>query len=287
LGTLREDSKRLYLLSHVKKTDEELSAIIRSNLSAISYCNQAEAMRLFGEIDACNQILDKRMKAEEAVFEEDEKIERAAFNWKHFQEEKRANSIYKLPVATSYPGQLVASVLEEEEGLSADEIRSWAEELAQLSEQEYGKLLADLVSEGILSEENKKYYLLTPCTADLYPVNPLEWAKKIAKNSDVTIKSVSFNELTDKQLRFLALLISRNQPATEYDWYEFTSPSLSSQYFKDRASDRVRGMKEKGTVILDVELSALLKMGILTRQPISGSKSHLYYFRMLGEELSV
>lgn len=278
MATLREDSKRLYLLAHEGKTDEELNAIIRNNLLAVSYQNQYAAMRMFGEIDACNQILDIRTKKAEAILDEECRIEEAIWEWENSQEEMRSNAIVNLAVAASYHGQLVASILEEEDGLRAEEIRGWDEELTQMPDDTYSKLLKDLTSEGILATRNKKYYLLTPCTADLFPVNPIEWAKRVAEFVGLEVNGERINKLTDSQLRFLSLLVLRNQPATEYDWLEFAI-QLSQQ--------SINRSKEQRFPQRAAELVRLQKMGILSAKPVFGTKCNLYYFRMLGEEIKI
>lgn len=274
MGTLREDSKHTYLLCHDRKTDDELFAIVSNNLAAISYSDYYTAQRLFGEIDACQQILDNRTKKAEAAMEEDYAILEAISNWELSLHERRQNAIFNLPAARSYLGQLVASVLAEEDGLTAEEICKWAEELAALPEATYQQLLKDLASEGILAEKEGKYYLLTTCDETLFPPDPIAWAKRKAEEYNAGKEANKQTTLSENQLRFLALLISNNHPATEYDWFEnIERPIITS----------IKEMKERRRPRAIGELNRLRPMGILQTTSIPGTTCKLYYFKMLGE----
>ena len=61
--------------------------------------------------------------------------------------------------ASSPNGQLVASILEEGEDLTAEEIGSWCDEMRTIPPKQLTELLNGLKKEGIVSEKNGKYHL--------------------------------------------------------------------------------------------------------------------------------
>lgn len=89
---------------------------------------------------------------------------------KKWPEQYQKEALSNLLTAVSPNGQLVASILEETDGLTADEIRSWYDELECLDDKDYQRLLDNLVKEEVLVKENDRYYLNQLCMPDLLPV---------------------------------------------------------------------------------------------------------------------
>jgi hypothetical protein len=169
----------LYKPTLHNKSDNELQAVIITNYQKINALpNTASPSQLaqghlwLAEIMACNEILEARKKQKQAQ-------ENAAQTWKSMLVQRQENAIYNLPAAASANGQLVAAIVEDEDGKTAEEIGSWCEELAALSPEERKELLDKLVSERILEQdENQKYHLLNICTESLFPANIPAWAEK-------------------------------------------------------------------------------------------------------------
>ena len=116
---------------------------------------------LLAEMEVCNEILVGRAKVEEAILEK-----RAG--WDAVLEKRREAAVLNLRASATPNGQLVLSILEDEDRLDAQELHGWCDELSELPEGVFSQLLDDLIHDGFLERnEDGKYLLRTPCTKEL------------------------------------------------------------------------------------------------------------------------
>ena len=270
LEQIKEQEKKNCLWTHSKKTDEELRAIIVHNALAIQHQEGAVAFRTAGESEACSELLKQRKEKQARDEAEQLAIADAIHNWEktEFVRKRRLEAALSLPTATSHYGQLVAAILEEEDGLIAEEIQQWSNELNSMEEKVFKKLLKSLTKEGIITvDREKKYRLLTTCDKTLMPADPMRWANNKYK--------YQYNDdLSYTQKTFLAVLASNKTPYTEYDWLEITGDNYELEGAKRRRNFRSYTISD---------LAELVERGVLAATPVSGTHCHLYYFPMLGE----
>ena len=183
LKFLTENAKKTHLKLHADKSDEELFAIINHNHAIIMATqDSAQAANLLGELQACKEIIDRRILRSNRIDEDRDAISKAIPLWQKELSSRKLNAIGNLPAAASYYGQLVTAVLEEEDGLTASEIRQWSEDLIAMDDKQFAKLLENLGQEQVIVKESgNKFYLLGICTGDLFPLNPQKWVDGICK----------------------------------------------------------------------------------------------------------
>ena len=160
------------------------------------------------------------------------------------------------------------AVLAEENGLKAEEIQKWADDLSAMNPQEYRALLDNLVSENILRiNNNGGYSLLTQCTPDLFPSDPLNYIKQIHRYIDYRLQA------------FLESIAKTGKPATENDWLE-----LQGDYQTKRSPVEFdqQGF-ERNFKTAKRKLREYAAEGILSITPIPGTDLNFYDFAMLGE----
>lgn len=274
LNMLRKTSKDTYLRLHKTKSDEELRAILMHNAMAAQHQVGAELCKTVGESDACSEILQQRKAKREREEAEQEAFHDALSAWYRSYNERFEEAIINLPVATNYQGQLVAAILEEEDGLTAAEIAKWSAELSEMKEADYKRLLSSLVSEGVIAlDKNNKYWLLSVCDKTLTIANPLLWAQKVSKLKNV--------ELSKNQLAFLTTLSTQDEPLTEYDWFELVAFSSSDLANTKNAFNRKYGNSWVMDKLSDLE--KLVDLDILKQTPVDGKKWSFYHFPLLGE----
>ena len=111
-----------------------------------------------------------RFAAAETVMAEKKRRKEDETKVKQEYEADHEATYRKLRAAYTPNGQLVAAILEEEDGKTKEEIASWCEEMTALDDSELYMLLRDLVSDGIIEQrEGGKYYLSSICNEDLTP----------------------------------------------------------------------------------------------------------------------
>lgn len=219
---LQQQSKKEALISHENDTTEQLKSRVVELSSLIiaapsTEAGLAEATKFLGEMEACTEILSQREAQEESI--KDKKKQ-----WKNFLQARKEEAILHLETAVSPNGQLVAAILEEEDGKTAEELAGWCDELAQLPEEDFRQLLKALVDEGILREEEGAYYLLTPCTEDLH------YTKEAWKSAIDRLCSEGAERIQARG--FLWWLESESEPWSIRDFKEYVTV--------------VQGMRERG-----------------------------------------
>ena len=259
---IRESTKRTCLMTHKNKTDEELMEIVNHNSVAIYSQDDLETYKTVGETEACVELLKQRREQREYKNAEEESLWGSLQHWEEANDARRKKAITRLPHATSYHGQLVAAVLEEEEGLTAEEIRKWSDELTTMNDKEYHRLLEGLCREDIVYyDEDDKYYILSLCTPDLFPSNPSLW--------------LEYHHCYGYG-KFLQHMVATRKPLTERDWIE-----ISGSYFNKR--DLEENPKKAYQNVKKNYLDSYVKDGALSVTPIPDSDLNYYYFTMLGE----
>lgn len=264
--------KEYFLRWHKDKTVAELRVIMEHNAAAIYSQNEEGARMLLAESQACAELVQKKNAASDYI--ETEEMNRAYSlpTWERANDARRKKAVHNLPAATSYRGQLVIAVLEEEDNLTAEEIRQWSDELSAMDNDEYKKLLDALCGEEILYCTNdSKYAILSFCSPDLQRTNPMLWLKLNLK--DRTWKN---GLLEGKEWEFFQRMIDTKKPVTEVDWIECTWIDYRKKQIPDNPKFHYGRAKS--------ELSEFVEDGILSITPISDSDLNYYYFTMLGEK---
>lgn len=148
------------------KNNIELRQIVFDNeIKASATTNAAEVERLTEESEYCFSLIKSRVDARE--------------EWKQNFPERKQKAILNLKTAVTPNGQLVAAILEDEGGLTTEEICGWCEELSVMEQSEVQAILDELVSEGVLRTTDGKYYLYRICTETLLPEDPVYWAMTV------------------------------------------------------------------------------------------------------------
>ena len=165
LDLLQSNAKDLAKIQHNDATDEQLREIITRNQSAIVGMPQTdsgivESYKLLGEIQGCSELLSERQAKRD-------RIKKASEDWKNKREKKKKSEFLYLKNAASPNGQLIAAILEDEDGKTAEELSGWCDELAELPEEELQALLDGLEKEGVLEKDDEdRYRLLCVCTEE-------------------------------------------------------------------------------------------------------------------------
>lgn len=267
LEGIKSSSRGLALISLRDKSDEEIRSMFKHNAIIAKGQNIYEAARALGEMEACNIILERRQQKEEKAYQLMEAIDNAKENeWVEQLNTRRMKAVLNIPNATSYLGQLVVSILTEEEGLNAESIRNWADELKTLDDKTYEKLLSGLVDEGVLDVDHGKYCVLNVVTEDLFPAEATAWAKKILLKKNIV--------LSEKEEALLAHLEATKQPVSEMDFVELFGDAFTKKNMKDRP-DQPYGRPA---------LCKLCDYGVLNRTKVKNTQFSLYYFPMIGEK---
>ena len=166
----------MFTRQHENDSDSSLQMTILTNARLAQALpatgsSLAKLQELKSENEACSNIIERR-KRNASI------IDNARKHWAATETKRRDKAILRLPNASSPAGQLIAAILEEEDGKTAQELHEWCEELEAIGDTEFRSLLNGLVAEGVLSYNQGKYYLITICTESLRPEFSVEWAKR-------------------------------------------------------------------------------------------------------------
>ncbi len=248
------------------KTDEELNDIAIQALKEIAaLTNTPSDLAKFEKLKSDHRI------ALEIVRERKERKEaekRAIANFKDRLEQKKLENVMNLKAASSFKGQLIASILKEEDGLTGEEIASWYEELSEMDENEFEDLLNSLCEEGIIEkDESGKYHLLFIMYDSLKAVPESEYCRK----------KFNIDKLKEKE-RFLLDIIHLEESGAAISELDARMIALYSIILEGRHySDDVLGMDERQK---DRTLYNLMREKLVKKDFRSG----VYYTPMLGEK---
>lgn len=267
--SFRERWKQSMMIEHENKSVAELQRIIlNENLKAQATNNVAELEKILGEIDACNEIIANRKRHKE-------NIQSAKEEWKRLCPLRQEKAILNLKAAASPNGQLIAAILEDEDGLTEHELESWCEELESLPEEDLRTLLSDLVSEGIIEgHKDGKYFLRRVCTGDLFPENRLDWALQKIKEREH--RSSSGNQFICDVVAFMD---KKGCAMATEDLWPLWAKSTNTNV-RDYQAERLATEPCFGEIAS--ELSDWCSRGVLAKYTIN--LEELYFFPMLGDE---
>ena len=272
LNMLQESSKQSFSVLYEDKPDEELKAIIRHNAMAILTQDAIKAADMLGESKACQAILEKRRANADSIIDRFTAPSDVKKKWREELLPRKRKALAKLKTAAGYHGQLVAAVLEEENGLTASQIRQWSEELTAMEDGDYAELLNNLVLEKVISAKEDRFYLLGICAGDLFPADPWAWIHNICNEKKVS--------LLDKEIAILKVLIKAGGPISVSDLMDFDREILLTNSVTEKEYRRYISQVNEHMWKLD----ALVDKGILVKYSLSNKKHTIYYFPMLGEE---
>lgn len=314
---LIDATKSLYLLKYKDITDEKLEEI-SNHLRTVGVfsSNTTEALKALGELEACNEIMSQRRARKQYKKDLERTLKFAFIFWEEALAERRQKAVLNLPAATSYHGQLVAAVLDAEDDLTADEIRLWSDELEAMDDDLYRTLLQELVNEQIIVAENGKYSLLTLCTEDLFPSDPLRLAgirQFLSYDSDFQNQLVQSdknillplhdesdfspmkrNWLDGDAKAFLQKMVETGTPLTERDWIEINGMSYDLEKMEENpvaayrsARNTIKNYAKAGIFsmfpIANLGLN-ILRDDLMETKNIPGEELNFYYLPILGEK---
>ena len=281
---LINSTRDLYLIKYRDLDDETLRKIIYDNAKkATAMPNTPGTLsalcQLNGESKACNQILSERVEHRNQIREGKKK-------WNDELEEKKENIFRNLSAAASANGQLIAAILEDEDGLTQSQIAAFCEELSECSEEELKAFLEELVKEGILRKEDDRYFLLDICTPTLYPEDPVEWNMHKYRQA-----RIFRNEDPEEDWSKVRCLLTFIRMCDDFDM--LTKPYSAEELVQMMNNFRETGIydpKNDGFTeddmyaevsMCDYDLQTLYSYGLVDRVVIAGNNH--YYFHMLGE----
>lgn len=248
------------------KSDEELRQIVLNNQQKIAAIPQnasgallTQGEQFLAEMKFCTELLKSRQKARET--------------WTEQLAGRREAAVLNLKTAVSPNGQLIAAILEDEDGKTEAEISAWCDELAAMEDAELADLLAALVNEGVLEMRDNRYFLRCVCTETLFPEHPADWALQMLEKNCHAVSYYTEIILRTLEFRGTALL-SADFPSAVPASLE-RQVSFSREAFQD--SLRTLDGNLAGNVLSDCAYHGVLKESVLHGE-------RLYYFPMLGEE---
>ena len=270
LDLLRANAKKLGKMEHKNDTDARLQEIVVRNSSAIDGMPQTdsgiiESYKLMGEMEACSELLSERN-------EKKNRIANAARDWNRKRDKNKKERFLALKNAASPNGQLVAAILEDEDGLNKEGIAGWCDELAELPEEDLRSLLAGLVEEGFLEKDDDgRYHLLGICTED--PVLSPEMAELRADRL-----YGDDEEERDNARRVLYVLQKENKPLSPQDCLD-----LFGKYDALQTEPRfLHANRDPSEFDVRWTMKYLAEHGILSREyAVEGAD--YYWFAMLGK----
>ena len=250
------------------KSDEELRQIVLNNQQKIAAIPQnasgallTQGEQFLAEMKFCTKLLKSRQKAREA--------------WKNQLTERRKAAVLNLKTAVSPNGQLIAAILEDEDGKTEAEISAWCDELAAMEDSELADLLAALMNEGVLEMRDNRYFLRCVCTETLFPEYPADWALQTLKkkwghgassNTEIVLRTLAF--------KGSALLCT--------DFPDAVPAPLGDHVDCGKAAFQ-ESLQSLDSSLADVILQDCAYHGVLKESVLHGER--LYYFPMLGEEV--
>ncbi|MBR6039669.1 MAG: hypothetical protein IKP38_04215 [Clostridia bacterium] len=276
LNSIKSQAKSNALYAHRDDSDDELRQSVVKCAELVSRAGTdirgiGEGYRYMGEMEACSELLSQRKAA-------DQGIAKQKSEWQNGLDKRKEEAILRLPNAVSANGQLIASILEDEDGKTAEEIACWCDELEMLPEEDLQKLLDDLVKEGVLSLEDGRYYLLCPCTESLICLEEIR-NHRIDRNDDF------YTPQKQAQAKlFLYMMEREKKPLCDTDCLD-----LLGRYFgRYLMSEEYQAAKEDLSVF-DAErtLNRLADNGFIKEafrmKNRSGDYKTYYWLTMLGE----
>ena len=266
------------------KSDLDLQLIVSRSVTKLLTENNlgfSEKWDTEGKMQAATDILAEKKKRKEA-----------SENVKKEYEETIEQSYRNLRVAHTPNGQLVVSILEEEDEKSAEEIRTWYEELMVLDDSEYYELLNNLEIDGVIYKKEGKYCFYRTCEKNLaFPSSDayLGWVKKKLDMMDDNDKprTITWYLGGSEELYRLIPISQPFYPETPFSDIKYMIESYSEDY-EDSISSNPRnkslcrlikdGENSRVYNSMEILIKALGKAGLLKQ------KGGYYYAPLVGEQ---
>ena len=273
---LKETVKTSHRHEYMKKSDAELQALALScstmimSLPATAQGN-AEGIKLLAQAELCREIMDERKRDKEMA---DDAIEA----WKDSLDDRRCAAILKLKTAVTANAQLVAAILEDEDGKTLEELAGFCDELSMIDENEFKLLMDNLVKEQIVEYKEDKYYLKNICTKTLFPVDGYEFAMK------KWLEKRGNDNYETERARFVFTYLNMEGEAKSAA--QIMQEANEQEYFYEMC-----GFNMQELYLTEMNLSMLLRRcvsaGALAKSGKIGERGidYLYYFPMLGENM--
>lgn len=233
-----------------------------------------------------------KMQAAADILAEKKRRKEASENVMKEYEETIEQSYRNLKVAHTPNGQLVVSILEEEDEKSAEEIRTWYEELMVLDDSEYYELLNNLEIDGVIYKKEGKYCFYRTCEKNLaFPSSDayLVWVKKKLDMMDDNDKprTITWYLGGSEDLYRLIPISQPFYPETPFSDIKYMIEGYSEDYedsmsFNPRNKSLCRYIK-KGEYSwvygsMEILIKALGEAGLLIK------KGGYYYAPLVGEQ---
>lgn len=277
LNSIKAQAKSNALFAHRDDSDSELRERVVECTKMVAHVGTdirsiGEGYRYMGEMEACSELLNQRIAA-------DQGIEKRKKEWQNGLEKRKEDCLMHLPTAVTANAQLIASILEDEDGKTAEEIACWCDELDMLSDEDLQSLLDGLVREGVISLEDDRYYLLCPCTETLVcPEN--------VRNHRIDRDDDFYTDQKKAQAKlFLYMMERENKPLCDTDCLD-----LLGRYFgRYVLSDEYQAAKdEMSTYSAERNLNLLAEKGFIHSEfrmkNRSGDTKTYYWLKVLGED---
>ena len=225
-----------------KNTDEkELREIIDSESRIVigipgnNATEVAEMAKHLGVVEACQDIIKERKETDSLS---KEFITNLFEKWEKNLDERRQKAVLNLKTAVTPNAQLVAAILEDEDGKTMDELHFWCDELTTIDDAEFTTLLSNLVNENIITLIDDKYYIRRIVTESLFPEPENDdFKNSILRDGKLRgyYMSVNLGSKAEKILVGYALM-SSHKPQTADDVFsiilDFKESGLHSELFE-------------------------------------------------------
>ena len=220
------------------------------------------------------------------------------------RKQKQKESYRNLRVAFTFNAQLVAAILEDEDGKTIEELNGWCDELSVIERSEFRQLLSDMVIDGVIEKKGDKYFLERLCEEDLLFSDEdrfKDWIIKRCRN-----KQIQKSETEDwvsggiqyERYRALAEIIyweTFSTFMTEISRFVFYPEDLikriceHNDFVKDYNENTWKPDDENSVRLWDIKLSGVLgfeKMldAMVQAGALKKSVEGWFYVPMLGEK---
>jgi len=198
--------KPFFEIQYKDKTERELVNAYHQAVDAMPMYPKTPAEKAkYYENLALQEVLKEKIQE---IQDARNKSNEAHAQFKEARKELKRECISNLRTAASANGQLVAAILEEEDGLTSEQIGSWCEELETLDEDALKALIYGLCKEGIIERDKEgKFHLLFIMDEDLKAYPATDWA----------LKKLEYDKLDEKSRYLLDLFWLTDSGYTYHD----------------------------------------------------------------------
>ena len=246
-----------------RKTDTELKIIMRNSASKVltSTLGVSEEFDAKGDYAAAEAVLSERsarpMKIANMLKKLDEQQEQCLFN---------------IRIAHTPNAQLIAAILEDEDGKGIEELQAWCDELSEIDKSDLAEILDLMVKDGVLYLKDGKYYLLRICDESLSfdsSSSFLDWAcKKIGYPAGA---GDSAEIIQSRRRDFLEAIYSCCNAATPFFPEDLLwQIDVLNEAYQEQGKWAIRDSAIVDTLELFVENGILIKDGEMYYVPFFG-----------------